>query len=169
MFREVDLFSLVAGLAAFVCAWGRRSDESNAYPTQAFDYCLTFSLEVLHFNLCAQSSSMVNQVKYVWGTKWDTTRIVFTLSRYLPFLSSSLTCYGMCHIFVFIGVSWYFLYSEALVNKQVSTLIPPSCWLCQASSSVRGFHPCFGWSERFIARYMGLDMFSQPCTLLVSF
>jgi len=30
----------------------------------------------------------------VWGTKWESTRIVFTLSRYLPFISSSLTCYN---------------------------------------------------------------------------
>jgi len=42
-----------------------------------FDYCLTFSTEV----------------EYVWGTKWGPTRIVFTVSRYLPFLSSSMTCY----------------------------------------------------------------------------
>ncbi|KAG6374877.1 hypothetical protein JVT61DRAFT_3606 [Boletus reticuloceps] len=43
----------------------------------AFDYCLTFSSEI----------------EYVWGTKWEVSRIVFTLSRYLPFISSSLTCY----------------------------------------------------------------------------
>jgi len=45
----------------------------------AFDYCLTFPLEVEH----------------VWGTKWEVTRIVFTLSRYLPFLASSLACYDV--------------------------------------------------------------------------
>ncbi|KAF8554988.1 hypothetical protein OG21DRAFT_969343 [Imleria badia] len=43
----------------------------------AFDYCLTFCSEV----------------EYVWGTKWEMTRIVFTISRYLPFIASSLTCY----------------------------------------------------------------------------
>jgi len=43
----------------------------------ASDYCLTFSSEV----------------EYVWGTKWEVSRIVFTLSRYLAFISSSLTCY----------------------------------------------------------------------------
>jgi len=49
----------------------------SALAVFAFDYCLTFSSEV----------------EYVWGTKWEITRIVFTLSRYLPFISSSLTCY----------------------------------------------------------------------------
>ncbi|KIJ11468.1 hypothetical protein PAXINDRAFT_34215, partial [Paxillus involutus ATCC 200175] len=42
-----------------------------------FDYCLTFSSEVHH----------------VWGRKWDITRIVFTISRYLPFIASAMTCY----------------------------------------------------------------------------
>jgi len=55
----------------------------------AYDFCLTFPLEV----------------GFVWGTKWEVTRIVFTLSRYLPFVSSSLTCY------------------DALVNNQCGSFI----------------------------------------------
>ncbi|KIK81727.1 hypothetical protein PAXRUDRAFT_832652 [Paxillus rubicundulus Ve08.2h10] len=43
-----------------------------------FDYCLTFSSEVHH----------------VWGRKWEMTRIVFTISRYLPFVASAMTCYS---------------------------------------------------------------------------
>ncbi|KIJ19735.1 hypothetical protein PAXINDRAFT_165983 [Paxillus involutus ATCC 200175] len=42
-----------------------------------FDYCLTFSLEVHH----------------VWGRKWEITRIVFTISRYLPFIASPMVCF----------------------------------------------------------------------------
>ncbi|KAF8844773.1 hypothetical protein BDN67DRAFT_1007932 [Paxillus ammoniavirescens] len=43
-----------------------------------FDYCLTFSSEVHH----------------VWGKKWETTRIIFTISRYLPFIASPMICYN---------------------------------------------------------------------------
>ncbi|KIK81491.1 hypothetical protein PAXRUDRAFT_832811 [Paxillus rubicundulus Ve08.2h10] len=42
-----------------------------------FDYCLTLSSEVRH----------------VWGTKWETTRIIFTISRYLPFIASPMVCF----------------------------------------------------------------------------
>ncbi|KIJ06389.1 hypothetical protein PAXINDRAFT_140657 [Paxillus involutus ATCC 200175] len=42
-----------------------------------FDYCLTLSLEVHH----------------VWGRKWEITRIVFTISRYLPFIASPMVCF----------------------------------------------------------------------------
>ncbi|KAF8835899.1 hypothetical protein BDN67DRAFT_376667 [Paxillus ammoniavirescens] len=46
-----------------------------------FDFCLTFSSEVHH----------------VWGRKWDITRVVFTISRYLPFIASAMTCYDAFH------------------------------------------------------------------------
>ncbi|KIK92365.1 hypothetical protein PAXRUDRAFT_830008 [Paxillus rubicundulus Ve08.2h10] len=46
-----------------------------------FDFCLTFSSEVYH----------------VWGRKWDITRIVFTVSRYLSIITSALTFYDVLH------------------------------------------------------------------------
>ncbi|KAF8835903.1 hypothetical protein BDN67DRAFT_912149, partial [Paxillus ammoniavirescens] len=41
------------------------------------DYCLTFPSEVHH----------------AWGRKWDITRIVFTISRYLTFVASAMMCF----------------------------------------------------------------------------
>ncbi|KIK81493.1 hypothetical protein PAXRUDRAFT_754499 [Paxillus rubicundulus Ve08.2h10] len=46
-----------------------------------FDYCLTFSSEVHH----------------VWGRKWVMARIVFTISRYLPFVASAMACYSVLY------------------------------------------------------------------------
>ncbi|KIK81489.1 hypothetical protein PAXRUDRAFT_832806 [Paxillus rubicundulus Ve08.2h10] len=46
-----------------------------------FDFCLTFPSEVYH----------------VWGRKWDITRVVFTISRYLSIVASALTCYDALH------------------------------------------------------------------------
>ncbi|KAH7920258.1 hypothetical protein BV22DRAFT_1133226 [Leucogyrophana mollusca] len=43
-----------------------------------FDYCITFESET----------------RWVWGRKWDTTRIAFTISRYLPFVGAGMTTYG---------------------------------------------------------------------------
>lgn len=69
-----------------------------------------YSIIVWHFLLrffistCAFNNSQgLNQVECVWATKWEVARIVFTMSRYLPFLSSALTCYGPFHILVSIG------------------------------------------------------------------
>ncbi|KIJ61007.1 hypothetical protein HYDPIDRAFT_42934 [Hydnomerulius pinastri MD-312] len=55
-----------------------------------FDYCVTFSSEVQH----------------IWGRKWETTRFVFTMSRYVPFIGSAMTCYNAlyshkCGSFIF--------------------------------------------------------------------
>ncbi|KIJ60995.1 hypothetical protein HYDPIDRAFT_116502, partial [Hydnomerulius pinastri MD-312] len=44
-----------------------------------WDYCLTIPFEVEH----------------VWGRKWEVTRVVFTVSRYLPFIASGMTCYAI--------------------------------------------------------------------------
>ncbi|KAF9236424.1 hypothetical protein BU15DRAFT_50055, partial [Melanogaster broomeanus] len=57
------------------------------------DYCLTFSSEVYH----------------VWGMKWETTRVIFTLSRYLPFIGSALTCYGSFRPVLFAMWGFYLL------------------------------------------------------------
>ncbi|KIJ19737.1 hypothetical protein PAXINDRAFT_7019 [Paxillus involutus ATCC 200175] len=50
-----------------------------------FDYCLTVSSEV----------------HYVWGRKWEMTRIVFTISRYLTFVASAMTCYSSFRPFIY--------------------------------------------------------------------
>ncbi|KAG9317001.1 hypothetical protein JVU11DRAFT_1181 [Chiua virens] len=41
-----------------------------------------------------------DQVRHVRGTQWEVTRIIFTLTRYLSFITSSLTCYGSFHFFL---------------------------------------------------------------------
>ncbi|KAH7920325.1 hypothetical protein BV22DRAFT_810748 [Leucogyrophana mollusca] len=43
-----------------------------------FDYCITLSSEV----------------HWMWGKKWEATRIVFTFSRYLPFAAVGMTSYS---------------------------------------------------------------------------
>ncbi|KIJ19734.1 hypothetical protein PAXINDRAFT_68135, partial [Paxillus involutus ATCC 200175] len=47
-----------------------------------FDYCLTFPSEVHH----------------AWGRKWDITRIVFTISRYLSFVASAMMCFSISNV-----------------------------------------------------------------------
>lgn len=34
------------------------------------------------------------QVELTWSRPWDLTRVIFTISRYLPFVGSALTAYG---------------------------------------------------------------------------
>ncbi|KAF9237221.1 hypothetical protein BU15DRAFT_76127 [Melanogaster broomeanus] len=34
-----------------------------------------------------------DEARWVWGRRWDTTRLIFTVSRYLPFLGTGLTSY----------------------------------------------------------------------------
>ncbi|KAH7906774.1 hypothetical protein BJ138DRAFT_1161809 [Hygrophoropsis aurantiaca] len=43
--------------------------------SKAFDYFLTFESET----------------RWVWGRKWDITRIIFAISRYLPFIGAGMT------------------------------------------------------------------------------
>ncbi|KAG1719653.1 hypothetical protein EDB19DRAFT_1782363 [Suillus lakei] len=43
-----------------------------------FDYCITFSEEV----------------QWTWFKPWDITRVIFTISRYLPFAGVGMTAYG---------------------------------------------------------------------------
>ncbi|KAH7906778.1 hypothetical protein BJ138DRAFT_1117275 [Hygrophoropsis aurantiaca] len=50
----------------------------GAFAILAFDYFLTFESET----------------RWVWGRKWDITRIIFTFSRYLPFIGAGMTVYG---------------------------------------------------------------------------
>ncbi|KAH7921435.1 hypothetical protein BV22DRAFT_1132265 [Leucogyrophana mollusca] len=43
-----------------------------------FDYCITFQSEV----------------HWIWGRRWDVTRIMFTISRYLTFAAAFMTSYA---------------------------------------------------------------------------
>ncbi|KAF9237220.1 hypothetical protein BU15DRAFT_63287 [Melanogaster broomeanus] len=45
--------------------------------SQVFDYLITIE----------------DEARWVWGRRWDTTRFIFTVSRYLPFLGTGLTSY----------------------------------------------------------------------------
>ncbi|KAF9237225.1 hypothetical protein BU15DRAFT_76130 [Melanogaster broomeanus] len=44
---------------------------------QVFDYLITIE----------------DETRWVWGRKWDTTRLIFTMSRYILFLGTGLTAY----------------------------------------------------------------------------
>ncbi|KAF8835905.1 hypothetical protein BDN67DRAFT_378275 [Paxillus ammoniavirescens] len=72
-----------------------------------FDYCLTFSSEVHH----------------VWGKKWEITRIVFTISRYLPFVASAMTCvlYGNnCGAYNYV---LHVIYNFCVVSAEVILIL----------------------------------------------
>ncbi|KAH7906393.1 hypothetical protein BJ138DRAFT_1162727 [Hygrophoropsis aurantiaca] len=45
---------------------------------RVFDYCITFKSEV----------------RWVWGRTWDTTRIMFTIARYVTFVATFMTLYA---------------------------------------------------------------------------
>ncbi|KAG1730448.1 hypothetical protein EDB19DRAFT_2027476 [Suillus lakei] len=47
-----------------------------------FDYCITFQEEV----------------HWTWSRPWGLTRIIFTISRYLPFVGAGLTAYGALRV-----------------------------------------------------------------------
>ncbi|KAH7906521.1 hypothetical protein BJ138DRAFT_1162461, partial [Hygrophoropsis aurantiaca] len=53
----------------------------GAFAILAFDYCITFESET----------------RWVWGRKWDIVRIIFTFSRYLPFIGAGMTVYAATH------------------------------------------------------------------------
>ncbi|KAN0082566.1 hypothetical protein V8E55_008361 [Tylopilus felleus] len=38
--------------------------------------------------------TLEDEARWVWGRKWDATRLVFTVSRYLPFAGTALTAYA---------------------------------------------------------------------------
>ncbi|KAG1764337.1 hypothetical protein EDD22DRAFT_1019267 [Suillus occidentalis] len=48
-----------------------------------FDYCITFSEEVEE-----------TPVQWTWSKPWDVIRIIFVISRYLPFAGVGMTAYG---------------------------------------------------------------------------
>ncbi|KAG1805623.1 hypothetical protein EV424DRAFT_1558713 [Suillus variegatus] len=50
----------------------------GAFAILIFDFCITFQ----------------DEVKWTWTRPWDIIRVIFTISRYLPFIGSGLTAYG---------------------------------------------------------------------------
>ncbi|KAG2126079.1 hypothetical protein BD769DRAFT_1668514 [Suillus cothurnatus] len=50
----------------------------GSFAILAFDYCITFSEEV----------------QWTWFKPWDVTRVIFIISRYLPFAGAGMTAYG---------------------------------------------------------------------------
>ncbi|KAG2125648.1 uncharacterized protein EDB93DRAFT_1280164 [Suillus bovinus] len=62
-----------------------------------FDYCITFSEEV----------------RWTWFKPWDVTRVIFFISRYLPFAGVGMTAYGertqlQQSVCIYFGRKWYY-------------------------------------------------------------
>ncbi|KAG2067949.1 hypothetical protein BDR04DRAFT_1104106 [Suillus decipiens] len=49
----------------------------GAFALLVFDFCITFQ----------------DEVNWTWFRPWDITRIIFVISRYLPFIGAGLTVY----------------------------------------------------------------------------
>ncbi|KIK43097.1 hypothetical protein CY34DRAFT_11947 [Suillus luteus UH-Slu-Lm8-n1] len=47
-----------------------------------FDYCITFQ----------------DEVQWTWFRRWDLIRVIFTISRYLPFVGSGMTAYAALRV-----------------------------------------------------------------------
>ncbi|KAH7921021.1 hypothetical protein BV22DRAFT_761046 [Leucogyrophana mollusca] len=84
-----------------------QSHSCSSYPTNISRFVmstplLTFGLQTSkYFNVAAFAILVYDywvifqsEIHWMWGTKWGSTRIMFTISRYMPFLAVSMTCYG---------------------------------------------------------------------------
>ncbi|KAJ8587898.1 hypothetical protein M405DRAFT_820661 [Rhizopogon salebrosus TDB-379] len=56
-----------------------------------FDYCITFQDEVEHTISFDYRFPYSTKVQWTWFRPWDVTRVIFVLSRYLPFVGAVLT------------------------------------------------------------------------------
>ncbi|KAG1865475.1 hypothetical protein DFJ58DRAFT_165293 [Suillus subalutaceus] len=54
----------------------------GAFAILIFDFCITFQ----------------DEVKWTWFRPWDIIRVIFTISRYLPFIGSGLTVYAALRV-----------------------------------------------------------------------
>ncbi|KAG2057933.1 hypothetical protein BDR06DRAFT_994649 [Suillus hirtellus] len=54
----------------------------GAFAILIFDFCITFQ----------------DEVKWTWTRPWDIIRVIFTISRYLPFIGSGLTAYAALRV-----------------------------------------------------------------------
>ncbi|KAF9237231.1 hypothetical protein BU15DRAFT_76136 [Melanogaster broomeanus] len=68
---------VVAGIAILVRTFSMKYYRISLMANQVFDYLITIE----------------DEARWVWGRKWDTTRLIFTVSRYVPFLGTGLTSY----------------------------------------------------------------------------
>ncbi|KAG1804072.1 uncharacterized protein BJ212DRAFT_949529 [Suillus subaureus] len=54
----------------------------GAFAILIFDFCVTFQ----------------DEVKWTWFRSWDTTRVIFAISRYVPFIGSGMTVYAALRV-----------------------------------------------------------------------
>ncbi|KAF9219681.1 hypothetical protein BS17DRAFT_381266 [Gyrodon lividus] len=58
---------------------------------QTTKYSNVAGLAILIFDFVI---TIEDEVQWVWGRSWDATRVIFTMSRYLPFLGMGMTAYS---------------------------------------------------------------------------
>ncbi|KAG2067950.1 hypothetical protein BDR04DRAFT_1158452 [Suillus decipiens] len=64
----------------------------GAFALLVFDFCITFQ----------------DEVNQTWLRSWDVTRVIFVISRYLPFIGVALTVYGESYILTIL-IFWVLL------------------------------------------------------------
>ncbi|KAF8431936.1 hypothetical protein L210DRAFT_3650757 [Boletus edulis BED1] len=77
--------------------------------------------------------TLEDEARWVWGRKWDVTRFVFTVSRYLPFVGAGLTGYGEHATKVTIGAAVAINVTRAQLLPDGN--IPPGCLLIASRNS----------------------------------
>ncbi|KAG1724718.1 hypothetical protein EDB19DRAFT_1834052, partial [Suillus lakei] len=53
------------------------------------------SLAILIFDFCI---TFQDEVHWIWSRPWNLIRVIFTISRYLPFVGSGLTAYAALRV-----------------------------------------------------------------------
>lgn len=91
---------------------------------QAFDWLLTLEMEI----------------SLVWTSKWNVTKVLYFLTRYLPFIDSSIVMYrefcpGICHLslsllIVEFQISLASRFLQMFVGWRTS-ILPVSCYCLQ--------------------------------------
>lgn len=84
------------------------------YGKQSDAYANLAGLAVLAFDYCI---TLDDEVRWVWGRKWDAGRCIFTLARYLPFPGLSLTIFA-----AFQAVSFKQC-NDTVINGYVSNVL----------------------------------------------
>ncbi|KAG1870851.1 hypothetical protein F4604DRAFT_1583532 [Suillus subluteus] len=74
---SVGAFAILVSIEPIHC--NTSSNHRLCSASQIFDFCITFQ----------------DEVKWTWFRPWDITRVIFAISRYLPFIGSGLTVYGL--------------------------------------------------------------------------
>ncbi|EIW86156.1 hypothetical protein CONPUDRAFT_160981 [Coniophora puteana RWD-64-598 SS2] len=81
------------------------------YGKQSDAYANLAGLAVLAFDYCI---TLDDEVRWVWGRKWDAGRCIFTLARYFPFPGLSLT------IFAAFQAVYFKQCNDTVINGYVS-------------------------------------------------